>query len=59
MEIFYTYNDQTKIIYWSTFMPEDRNDLIFIGSSDNENKKMAAQALFNNRDSGFRLRELL
>jgi len=56
---YYTYNDVTKIIYWSTDFPEDRPELIYLGSSNNKNKMMAAQALFNNRGTGFRLRELV
>lgn len=59
MEFYYLYNDVTKIIYWSDSFPDDKPELIFIGSSDNENKLMAAQALFNNRGTGFRLRELV
>jgi hypothetical protein len=60
METFYySYDDATKIIYWSTYFPEDRPELIYLGISDNENKRMAAQVLFNNRGSGFRLRELV
>lgn len=56
---YYTYNDVTKIIYWSAHFPDDRPELIYLGSSDNANKRMAAQALFDNRGSGFRLRELV
>jgi len=59
METFYySYDDLTKIVYWSTYLP-DRPELIYLGTSDNQNKRMAVQALFKNKESGFRLRELV
>lgn len=56
----YLYDDATKIIYYCENMPENRNDLIYIGQSDNPKPKAAA-AFFMQQgkiNEGFRLRNL-
>jgi hypothetical protein len=56
----YLLNDATKIIYYSTELPEDQNNLILLGSSDNPNPKAAA-AFFMQQGKvkkGFSLRNL-
>lgn len=41
-EFFYYLDDQTRFIYWSEELVEDRPDLIFLGSSLNPDKKAVA-----------------
>lgn len=44
VQIFYYYDDLTRIVYWSEKENEERPDLFFLGSSLNPNKKMAVAA---------------
>jgi len=58
---YYFYNDATKIVWYSDFMPEDRNDLIYIGTSDNPNHTMAASVFMKDMIDpvGYTLQELV
>jgi len=59
-EIYYYYDDDTRTVFWTETETEDRPDLIFLGSSENPNKKMAVAA-FTYKDEkpwGHRIREL-
>ncbi len=58
--IHYLYDDATKIIYYSEKMPEDRNDLIYLGESDHPNPRGGAAHLMrtNKINTGFRVRKL-
>lgn len=44
IQIYYYYDDLTRIVYWSEEENEERPDLFFLGSSLNPNKKMAVAA---------------
>lgn len=60
-EIFYYYDEPNKIIYWSTELKEDRPEYVFLGSSLNPNKKMAAAAFTHKfkQPKGHRIVELV
>lgn len=56
---YYFYNDATQIIYYSEEFTSDP-DLIYVGTSDNPNPKMAAGAFMQNgkAPSGYSIQEL-
>lgn len=58
---YYFYNDATKIVWHAEFMPEDRNDLIYIGTSDNPNVVMAAAYFMRDMvdPTGYKVQELV
>lgn len=56
---YYFYDDSSRIIYYSEEMSEDPH-LIYIGTSDNPNFSMAAQAFVQKSgiQTGYKLRSL-
>lgn len=56
---YYFYNDATKIVWYSNNMPENSTDIIYIGTSDNPNPRMAAGIFMRNIDggTGYRVKE--
>lgn len=56
---YYFYHDATRVIYFSENYPNDP-DMIYIGTSDNPNPKMAAAVFMRNNSvtSGFTIREM-
>lgn len=56
---YYFYNDTTRIIYHSKEYQTDQ-DLIYLGTSDNPNPKMAAAVFISNGSikAGFTIKEL-
>lgn len=58
--IYYYLDDNTRIVYWTETEQEDRHDLILLGQSDNQNKKMALALMTKDQPdpSNWRLREL-
>lgn len=59
-ELFYFIEDERQVVYWATYMPDDRTDLIFIGSSVNPNIRMAVHTFLQNypRARGWKIQQL-
>jgi len=60
-EIYYLLDENTSTVFWTEQEEDHPNDLIFIGSSLNPNKKMAVSAFMKgtNRTYGYKIRELI
>ena len=63
-EIFYLYDDKTRIVYWTDQEPDPENirypELILLGQSPNPNKRMAMAVFTHKLDdpTNWRLRPL-
>jgi len=59
-EIYYFCMDNSRIIFWSEILIENRPDLIFLGSSLNPNKKMAVAVFTKNSEynQGYQIKPL-
>ena len=59
MDRYYFYDDRTKVIYYSKEMTQNTG-LVYIGTSNNPNPKMAAAVFLQQGKvvTGFRIKEL-
>lgn len=59
-ERYYLYDDETKIIYYGEDLPENWDNLIFLGVSDNPKPAMAGAVFMKSGKvaEGFRLKPL-
>lgn len=59
-EIYYYYNEKSRIVYHSESLIDNRPDLIFLGSSINPNKRMSVAAFIKGHDQehGYTIKQL-
>lgn len=60
VETYYYYDEQTRTVFHSEELVEDRPDLIFLGSSLNPNKRMTVATMVQSMDRphGYKIKPL-
>lgn len=60
-EIYYLLDEKSSTVFWTDQEEDHPNDLIFIGSSINPNKKMSVAAFMKGTEqtSGYKIKELI
>lgn len=60
VEMYYYFNEDTRTVYYSKKLVEDRPDLMFLGSSLNPNKRMTVATMVQDLDQvyGYKIKPL-